>query len=308
MSAPAISIIIPTKDRPAVFNRTITAALEAAKSVGAEILVINDSKTSQPQLPFNDGSIRLINNPKSGVAAARNLGVANARAELLLFVDDDIVFTSAHLSYTLDFLKQNDKACLNLNWVYPPELLKACQETAFGRFMIANHLVSLKGWRRGEIWHDALFEVDSGASCFLGISRKNFQSCQGYNEAFPHSGFEDFEFNSRMRAQGIKIFIEARQTVYHNEADKLDLQVWLKRNYHGAITTRIGFEMGFTQFENKTRPVKRFFYRLISPFEPVLQFSLKVLPNTKMLDAIAFRIIHLLLGIALFKGYFIAKR
>ena len=308
MSPISISIIIPTKDRPEVFKRTITSALAAVQGIEAEILVINDSKTGEPSLPANNGSIRLINNPKSGVAAARNLGVSQAKGNYLLFVDDDIVFEARHLLYTIDFLRSHEQAAINLNWVYPPDLLEACQKTAFGRFMVANHLVSLQGWRRGDVWKEERFEVESGASCFLGISRANFDRCQGYNEAFPHSGFEDFEFNSRMRKNGIKIYIEPKETVYHNEADKLDLEVWLKRNYHGAITTRIGFEMGFTQFENKTGKVKQLIYRLLMPFEPLLRFKLKVIPNHPIFDFSAFRIIHLLLGLALYKGYFRGKK
>ena len=59
------------------------------------------------------------------------------------------------------------------------------------------------------------------------------------------------EKNSSLQKNKTKIFIEPTITVYHNEADKLDLAVWLKRNYHGAITTRIGFDMGYKQFEVK---------------------------------------------------------
>ncbi|MBL0049390.1 MAG: glycosyltransferase [Bacteroidetes bacterium] len=304
MNEALITIIIPTKDRPAVFNRTIAAALAAAEKANAEIIVVNDSKTAEPILPENDGRIRLVNNPKSGVAAARNLGESLARTPLLLFVDDDIVFEATHLEYTLNFLKQQPNNCLNLNWEYPPELIAACQKTAFGRFMIANQLVSLKGWRRGEPWFDELFEVPSGASCFLGITRSNFLRCEGYNEAFPHSGFEDFEFNSRMKKNGIKIFIEPNQTVLHNEVDKLDLRVWLKRNYHGANTIRIGFDMGYTQFENKTRGLKKFAYTILSPLEPFIFRAVNLIPNTKMFDGISFKGIHLLLGINIFKGYF----
>ncbi len=304
MIQPLISIIIPTRDRPAVFDRTIAAALMAAEKVNAEIIVVNDSKTAEPVIPDNNGRIRLVNNPKNGVAAARNLGVALSVAPLLLFVDDDIVFDTEHLNYTLHFLQKESNACLNLNWIYPPELIERCTKTSFGRFMVANQLVSLKGWRRGEPWFDTLFEVPSGASCFLGITRDNFKLCEGYNEAFPHSGFEDFEFNSRMQKNGIKIFIEPNQTVYHNEADKLDLRVWLKRNYHGAITIRIGYDMGYKKFENKTGSIKKFFYTLISPFEPLIFFAVKLMPNLKFFDPLAFRGIHLLLGITIFKGYF----
>ncbi|MGZ3900046.1 MAG: glycosyltransferase, partial [Bacteroidia bacterium] len=41
-----LSIIIPTKDRGDVFYKTLDAAYNAIKEINAEIIIVNDSKTS----------------------------------------------------------------------------------------------------------------------------------------------------------------------------------------------------------------------------------------------------------------------
>src|ERR1700722_2479252 len=126
------SIIMPTFERGEVFKQSIAAAIEAIKDFDAEIIVINDSKKSKIILPESNPKIRVIDNPKTGVASARNLGAAMANADLLIFVDDDIIINKEALERTLLLYKNNDERCYNSDWVYPPELDERICKTQFG--------------------------------------------------------------------------------------------------------------------------------------------------------------------------------
>lgn len=93
---PAISVIIPTHNRSALLRRVLDA-LSAQQPPGdqIEVLVIADGCTDTTaellrtyQAPY---SLRAFSQPAQGVAVARNRGAAEARAPIVLFLDDDVV-------------------------------------------------------------------------------------------------------------------------------------------------------------------------------------------------------------------------
>ena len=156
---PTLSIIIPTKDRGYVFDQTIRSAVEAIKNRNAEIIVINDSKTSALKLPETYKCVKVIDNPNSGVASARNLGVKNASSDLLLFADDDTLLNESNIIAILETQKKFPNSAINLNWEYPIELVAKIQKTQFGRFLIAFGFTTAKGWYNHPSWNDnAIFE------------------------------------------------------------------------------------------------------------------------------------------------------
>lgn len=304
MNNPKISIIIPTKDRGQVFDKSINAALIAAMDCNAEIIVVNDSKTNIPLIPVNKNVITLLNNSKSGVASARNLGASIARSNYLLFIDDDIIIDINSLQFAISFLEKNVNCCINVNWEYPTNLYNKCLSTSFGRFMLSNELNNLRGWRKNEKWLDnEIFEVNCGASYFLGMSKLNFNLLGGYNEKFPYAGCEDYEFNARIIKNNIKIYIEPRVTVFHNEEDKLELLVWLKRNYNGGVTLKIGYDLGYNEVKVQTSFLKKIIYNILNPFEKIIFLIVKNIPNYKFFDPITHKGINVLIGLNIFNGY-----
>lgn len=86
------TILIPTKDRPVLLTRAVKSALNALGKTG-EILVVDDH--SAPPIDrtldiFDDPRIRIVfNDGTSGVSAARNFGMRQARGEIVFFLDDD---------------------------------------------------------------------------------------------------------------------------------------------------------------------------------------------------------------------------
>ena len=99
MSAVRVSIVIPTQRRAESLRRAMDSALaQVGIEAGAGELVVIDNDVSDSArqaveaaragAPF---SIRYVHEPRSGVANARNTGVAAASGELIAFLDDDEV-------------------------------------------------------------------------------------------------------------------------------------------------------------------------------------------------------------------------
>src|SRR6187200_1915127 len=91
----SLSVVIPTKDRADALARTLNA-LEGQDAGNAELEAIvidngssDDTVAQVRQRTGGTLSIRLLEQPQGGPAAARNAGVEAAKGEVLLFLGDD---------------------------------------------------------------------------------------------------------------------------------------------------------------------------------------------------------------------------
>jgi glycosyltransferase involved in cell wall biosynthesis len=89
---PAVSVVVPTRDRPALLRRAVEHILDQRYRGEIDCVVVFDqSPPSAPVLTLGDGrSLRAIANHRTpGLAGARNTGAAAARGEFVAFCDDD---------------------------------------------------------------------------------------------------------------------------------------------------------------------------------------------------------------------------
>ncbi len=90
-TAPAISVIIPTRNRP-VFLRDALRAVRAGEWQDFEILVIDQSDSTETRrivAEFGDDRLRYHWLETVGACHARNVGICLARGALIAFLDDD---------------------------------------------------------------------------------------------------------------------------------------------------------------------------------------------------------------------------
>ncbi|OLT14677.1 hypothetical protein BJF78_17780 [Pseudonocardia sp. CNS-139] len=88
---PRISVVVPTRDRPDRLVRCL-AALDRQTVPGLEIVVVDDASRDTlavVRAVATAPRARLVRGEGRGPAAARNAGVAAARAPLVCFTDDD---------------------------------------------------------------------------------------------------------------------------------------------------------------------------------------------------------------------------
>jgi glycosyltransferase involved in cell wall biosynthesis len=89
---PALSVVVPTRDRPAALERCLRAlALQTAPSL--EVIVVDDASLDagavRAAVAGACPAARVVRGAGRGPAAARNLGVRAARGAIVCFTDDD---------------------------------------------------------------------------------------------------------------------------------------------------------------------------------------------------------------------------
>lgn len=308
---PQLSIIIPTKDRKEIFCLTINSVLESIKGIDCEVIVVNDS-ANEIELPEDKKSaITILQGECRGVARARNAGFAASSGNVILFLDNDMIINHAALTACLNYIiAQKTDCCINVNWEYPPQLLDEINKHAFGRYLIRNgfHSYEGKAWLNKTFTTRGIHETNSIASAFLMMPRATFIHSGGYNHSFSFAGFEDHEFAKRLLQSGVKAYILSDKTVFHNERDYVQLKAFLERKRRSSYTRRQGAEMGEKDMELSLGKAKKFFYSFLSQFSFILFFSIKLIPDRTFFDPIYNRIVNRLLGLYIYKGYYLDFR
>ncbi len=98
-------MIIPTRDRWPLLERTLTSALDQ-RDVELEVIVVDDGSRGETPLRLaehRDVRVRAFrHDPNQGVARARNRGIEEARGAWLAFLDDDDTWSPVKLRTQLD--------------------------------------------------------------------------------------------------------------------------------------------------------------------------------------------------------------
>src|SRR3954454_10816448 len=86
-----LSVVIPTRDRWAVLDGTLDQlARQRLGAAAVEVIVVNTGLPGGAPAPADrPWDLLVLDEPRPGAAAARNAGIAVARAPVVLFLGDD---------------------------------------------------------------------------------------------------------------------------------------------------------------------------------------------------------------------------
>lgn len=198
---PAVSVIVPAH----VANTHLHAALDALSvSTGPswECIVVDDGAGAAAELAAARGYHALRTTRPSGPAVARNLGAAHARAEVLFFVDSDVVVRPYTVAWVHDFMTTHtDVAAIFGSYDdSPPHRGFASQFKN-----LSHHFVHQHG--RPEA---STFWAGCGA-----IRRHVFADIGGFDETYDRPSIEDIELGYRLRHHGHRIVLCPQLQVTH---------------------------------------------------------------------------------------------
>lgn len=113
-----VSIVIPLYNKERQIEGTLKSVLNQTFS-DFEIVVVDDGSTDRSAnivKSINDHRIRLIQQPNSGVSAARNRGIEEAKTDLIALLDGDDEWKSNYLETQVELIRkypQCDVFCCN---------------------------------------------------------------------------------------------------------------------------------------------------------------------------------------------------
>ncbi len=108
----AVSVVIPTKNRPALLRSCVEVLLPQLHGVegGAEIVIVDDGDGSAAQMAALDPRITVVRGRGEGPGRARNRGLAAAKGAIVAFTDDDARCAPDWLACALAYLEHHPDA------------------------------------------------------------------------------------------------------------------------------------------------------------------------------------------------------
>ncbi len=126
-AAPAITVVIATRDRPQLLDRCLQSLL-ALDYPNFDVLIVDNAPSSDATEQLiedryrQQDSVRRVREDQPGLAAAHNRALVEATGEILAFTDDDVVADPQWLSsLAAAFATGDDVACVT-GMIVPLEL------------------------------------------------------------------------------------------------------------------------------------------------------------------------------------------
>ena len=215
MTLPSLSVVIPTHNRCGILPRTLGAlATQTAAATDYEVIVVADGCRDETAvvvrslpLPY---AVRVIEQPASGAAAARNRGAAAAVAPLVLFLDDDMEAEPQLIASHLQAHRAHPGGVV-LGYFRPSML---------GR---TDHLptVMVNLW-----WAERFAEMARPEYRFtfydlytgnVSLPRALFDTAGGFEEDFFQRAGEDYELGARLMKRRVRFrFVRDAASVHHD--------------------------------------------------------------------------------------------
>ena len=105
---PTVTVIIPTYNRWPRVGQAVASVLEQ-RYRDFELIIVDDGSTDRTatELARFGGQLHYIFQARSGVSAARNLGVRRSRGRLIAFLDSDDLWRPDKLQVQVAFMEQH---------------------------------------------------------------------------------------------------------------------------------------------------------------------------------------------------------
>lgn len=218
-----ISIVIPTRNRAHTLR--LVAPSYFAQDLVTEVIFVNDCGTDETAHVIRDiardfprvSAIIFDNAERRGASQSRNVGVAKACNDFILFCDDDEYLESGYAKICLGKLQGLNAAAVSGRRIYMQD--GETQKAAFSRFG--------KGLRRTPFFNPLICEYINGAY-FEGDLKVPFTNAiiltrKALLQKFPFDGFyargngyrEETDYQMNLYVNGLDIYITNDCHTFH---------------------------------------------------------------------------------------------
>lgn len=210
---PTVSVVIPVKDRAEELKRCLgSLSCLTYPREKLQIIVVDDGSSDNSAEVARQAGARVVSSGGTGrgPAAARNVGAAAARGEILAFIDSDCTASQEWLTELLPVFTDPEMAAVG-------GLVDGmCTESAVDRYEAVMSSLSLGSRERSGNSGDDTFYLPS---CNLLVRRTAFLDVGGFDDTM-HVG-EDVDLTWRLRDEGWTIAYLPAGRVLHEHRSTL---------------------------------------------------------------------------------------
>jgi len=221
-----LTVVVPTHNRSGLLSRALCGLLnQTAAPETYEIVVVDDGSTDDTgqmvaALGAPEARLRYLRQESKGPAAARNLGVREARGRIVLFTGDDCLPDRRLIEEHSRAHEQEGDVGVVGYVTWHPEL----EQTPFMAFLE----------RGAQFGFHQIQDPENVAAWYFytancSVQRHWIEKAGGFDEDFKHAAFEDVELAYRMQKLGLRIIYRAAARTYHHHETSLEQHLLRQR-------------------------------------------------------------------------------
>lgn len=223
MTAPLISVIIPTYNREDALRDSIADVLKQDYP-NFEVIIVDQTATHKPEIQnyleemSNQGKIRWFRVNWASLPGARNYAVRRAKGEIILFIDDDVQLPENFLTNHAKNYQDNPEIGAIAGRVFDRMKLSDSQGNLIIEQLPPEAMDPGIAWYYIDLVHTIKpQQVLSARGCNMSFRREIFtQHGLKFDERFRGSAVrEESDFCLRLRSTGYKIWYDPEAHLVH---------------------------------------------------------------------------------------------
>jgi glycosyltransferase involved in cell wall biosynthesis len=201
-----VSIVIPTYNRITKLFRLLKS-LNHLNPMPDEVIIIDDHSNDQtPELlkRWKDIENRfskkiVLKSENKGPADSRNIGIKNARNDLVAFADDDVIVAKDWIKYITHRLRNSESKLVGVGGI-----VKSVNNDIISQYFVENKTLEAPSH---------LYYIPTVNCCF---KKKPLIDIGYFNTEFPFAGGEDTDLCLRLKRNGFYFVKDKKALVYHD--------------------------------------------------------------------------------------------
>ncbi len=208
---PKISVVIPTYNGASTLTATVDSLFKQSISLSDyEVIAINNNSTDSTEevlktLKQKYPEFKYFFQPIQGVAPTRNKGAQLAKADIILFLDDDMIVSKELLA---QHIKSREKHFGTVLGYFETDWKQ--KKDKFLDFLEESGHQNVFNFKDGDIVSYKYFYTGN-----ISVQREYFEKVGGFDENFPGPGVEDIDLGYRMYCYGDRIMFNKKASSLH---------------------------------------------------------------------------------------------
>ncbi|HVA29595.1 MAG TPA: glycosyltransferase family A protein [Candidatus Baltobacteraceae bacterium] len=194
------TIQLCTYNRATLLERVLDACFEQTVPTDSyEVVLVNDGSTDGTAAAIERAvsratcSFEVVNQANAGLAKGRNVGIARARGERIIFIDDDVLPLP---NFVEEHLRSHDRT--------PLAVVRGGAMNVENFDDLPPPYWNLKHYSGNFFW-----------TTNVSVPLATIRAIGGFNESFSEYGWEDIDVGLRLRFGGVRGTFNPKALVYH---------------------------------------------------------------------------------------------
>jgi glycosyltransferase involved in cell wall biosynthesis len=194
------TIQLCTYNRAPILERVLEGCFDQTAGDDVyEVVLVNDGSTDATPAVIERARARatcaftVVDQPNSGLAKGRNAGIARARGERIIFIDDDVLPLP-------NFVEQH----LRSHEAHPQAIVRGGAINVESFENLPTPVWSIRNYSGNYFW-----------TTNVSVPLETIRAIGAFNENFSEYGWEDIDVGLRLRFRGVRAVFNPKALVYH---------------------------------------------------------------------------------------------